>query len=73
MADLFQGSPLPDVTTTKTQTTAAPQYYTDYLSGLAQTGQTQLAKTPEQLVAPLTAMQQQGYAAVPGEIGRAHV
>lgn len=66
MADMFSGVAAPDIQYTKGSATTAPQYYTDYLSGLAQAGQTQLAKTPEQLVAPLTAMQQAGYAAVPG-------
>lgn len=37
---LTQGSPLPNITTSQTQTTTAPSWYTDYLSGLAaQTGQ----------------------------------
>jgi hypothetical protein len=62
---VFQGAPLPDITETTKKLTEAPGYYTDYLSGLSQAGTTQLAKTPDQLVAPLTAMQQQGYAAVP--------
>ena len=66
MASIFTGTAAPDVNTTKTTATTAPTYYTDYLTDLSQAGQTQLGKTPEQLVAPLTAMQQQGYAAVPG-------
>ena len=66
MADLFTGVAAPDVQYTKGTATTAPQYFTDYLTSLAQTGQTQLGKTPEQLVAPLSAMQQAGYAAVPG-------
>jgi hypothetical protein len=53
------------VTETQDKTTEAPSYYTDYLSGLSQAGTTELAKTPDQLVAPLTALQQQGYATVP--------
>ena len=61
-----QGAPLPDITQTTTKATEAPQFYTDYLGGLAEAGQTALAKTPEQLVAPMTALQEQGYAAVPG-------
>lgn len=52
-------------TETTRKSTEAPSYYTDYLSGLSQAGTTQLGKTPDQLVAPLTALQQQGYAAVP--------
>jgi hypothetical protein len=35
---LAQGSPLPNITTTQGQTTTAPAWYTDYLSGLANTG-----------------------------------
>ena len=35
---LTQGSPLPNITTTQGQTTTAPAWYTDYLSGLANTG-----------------------------------
>ena len=53
------------VTTTEKKVTDAPSYYTDYLTGLSQAGTTELAKTPDQLVAPLSAMQQQGYATVP--------
>ena len=39
MADLFQGSALPNVSTTQTQATTAPDYYTNYLSNLASQGQ----------------------------------
>ena len=72
MASIFQGVAAPDVNTTKSTGTEAPQYYQDYLSGLAGAGTTALAKPAGELVAPLTALQQQGLAAVP-EIGRAHV
>ena len=65
MADIFQGTVAPDVNTAKTSTTQAPQYFTDYLSGIAGAGGTALTRTPDQLVAPLTALQQQGYAGVP--------
>lgn len=40
MADLGQGSPLPNITTTQAQTTTAPQFYTNYLTNLANQGQT---------------------------------
>lgn len=53
------------VTATEKKATEAPSYYTDYLTGLSQAGTAQLAKTPDQLVAPLTAMQQQGYGQIP--------
>jgi hypothetical protein len=42
MAGLFEGSAPPDVTTTRTTATQAPQYLTDYLTSLAQVGQSQL-------------------------------
>lgn len=65
MADLFQGSPLPDVSTTKTSATAAPQFFTDYLSGIAGAGQTALNKPADQLVAGMQPLQTAGYAAIP--------
>ncbi len=65
MADtIFDTRANPDVTTTATTTQNAPSYYTDYLSGLSQAGRTAIAN-PNQ-VAPLTEMQQQGWAATPG-------
>lgn len=66
MANIFQGVAAPDVNTTKTLGTEAPKYYQDYLSGLAGAGTQALAKTPEQIVAPMTEMQKAGLAAVPG-------
>lgn len=38
MPEITQGSPLPSITTSQQQITAAPNWYTDYLSGLAQQG-----------------------------------
>ena len=65
MADLFTGVVAPDVNTTKTTATTAPQYFTDYLTDIAKAGDTALGKPASELVAPLQAMQTQGYAAVP--------
>jgi hypothetical protein len=62
---LTQGEVLPDVKTTKTSATVAPDYYTDYMSDIAKAGQTAMAKPAADMVAPLTAMQEQGYAQVP--------
>jgi len=62
---MFEGTVAPDVNTLKTTGTTAPSYLTDYLTQLSQAGQTALNKPADQQVAPLTAMQQQGYAAVP--------
>jgi hypothetical protein len=64
MADIFQGSALPDIKETETTATKAPDYFTDYLSGIAGAGEAALSRTPDQLVAPLTEMQKQGYGAV---------
>lgn len=69
MADIFSGTPAPAIDTKQTTTTTAPSYYTNYLSGIASAGQQAIAKPADQLVAPLTAMQQQGYAAVPTAAG----
>jgi hypothetical protein len=62
---LTQGDVLPDVNTTRSTSTVAPNYYTNYMSDIAKAGQTAMGKPADQLVAPLTAMQQQGYGQVP--------
>lgn len=64
MADsIFDTRANPDITDTTTTTAQAPRYYTDYLSGLSQAGQDALKiQNP---VAPLTAMQTQGWSKVP--------
>jgi len=72
---LTSGSPLPDVTQTTTAKTEAPGYFSDYLSGLAQAGQSSVyqpgtfdsttgkgtLKTGEQLVAGYDPLQTSGY------------
>jgi hypothetical protein len=65
MANLFTGVAAPDVNTLKTTASTAPQYFTDYLTDIAQAGTEAVNKPADQLVAPLQAMQTQGYAAVP--------
>jgi hypothetical protein len=65
MADIFQGKVAPDVNTTKTSATTAPQFFTDYLSGIAGAGATALNRPADQLVAPLTDLQTKGYGAIP--------
>lgn len=62
---ITQGAPLPDVTVKTTRADTAPDYYSGYLSKLAEAGTTGMQGG----VAPLTAMQQQGYAQVPGAAG----
>lgn len=63
---LTQGAPLPDITTTTREAAQAPEYYTQYLTGLSQAGQQAMGRTPQQMVAGMTPLQQQGYAQVPG-------
>lgn len=63
---LTQGAPLPSVTTTTTQAAQAPEYYTQYLTNLAQAGSQAMARPAAQQVAAYDPLQTQGYAAVPG-------
>lgn len=65
--DLLQGEPLPDVKTTTTQTSTAPDYYTNYLSNLAQAGGTAMQMDPTKMVAGFDQLQQQGF----GQMGQA--
>lgn len=57
----FQGSPLPSVTTTVDKQQTAPEYYTNYLTGLSQAGQTALGKTAAEGIAPYDPLQTTGY------------
>jgi len=66
MANLGQGSPLPDVTTTTAQTTTAPDYYNNYLSNLAKAGTTATSIDPSKMVAGFSNLQTTGMAQVPG-------
>ena len=66
MTDIFQGAALPDVKTTTSTETQAPQYFTDYLSGLAGAAETAMARPDSSLVAGMTPLQTAGYAAIPG-------
>jgi hypothetical protein len=58
---LFQGMAPPNVDTTKSTATTAPSYYTDYLSGLAGAGQQALGRSPAELVAGFSPLQQQAF------------
>lgn len=62
---IFQGSPLPSVTTSQTATQTAPQYYTDYLTDLASFGQGQLARPAAELVADPSALQTRAFEIAP--------
>jgi len=57
----------PNVTTTDTAATTSPDYYTNLMAGLSTAGMNAMAN-PNQ-VAPLTAMQNTGYAQVPTAAG----
>jgi len=59
------GSPLPDIKTTTTKAQEAPQYYTDYLTGLASAGTTAMGRTPEQTIAGLDPLQMRAYQMTP--------
>jgi hypothetical protein len=65
---IFQGSALPSVTTTQTAQQTAPEYYTNYLSNLAQFGQQQLGLTPDKLVAGPSALQTQAFQQAPSTL-----
>lgn len=71
MAGMFQGDPLPNITTTKSTATTAPDWYNAYLKNLADTGTNALHRTPEQLVAGFSPLQQQAAAKV-GAAGTAY-
>lgn len=66
---LFQGSPLPTVTTTQTAQQTAPDYYTNYLSNLAQFGGQQLNIPGQNLVAAPSALQTQAFEQAPNVLG----
>jgi len=66
MADLTQGSPLPNITTTQTQSTAAPQFYTDYLNNLATQGN-QAAQNASYV--PATNLQNQAWNLASSNVG----
>jgi hypothetical protein len=65
MASLGQGSPLENITTTTTQATEAPSYYTNYLSNLATAGNTATAMDPSKMVAGFTDLQKAGFSNIP--------
>jgi hypothetical protein len=55
---LLQGDPLPNIKTTKDTSTQGPDWYNKYLEDLASAGTTTAGMTGEQLVAPLSELQQ---------------
>jgi hypothetical protein len=63
---LTQGSPLPNITTTQSQNTTAPSWYTDYLSNLANKSTTAAAGATYQGAQPLQTQAFGATAALPG-------
>lgn len=66
MANLTQGDPLPNITTSQSQTTTAPEWYTDYLKNLSTSAMQ--AGANAQFVGP-TALQNQAYQNVATNVG----
>jgi hypothetical protein len=62
MAGLFQGDPLPDVTTTDQTQTTAPEFYTNYLQDIANLGQNAVQQGG---VAGFSPLQQQAFHMAP--------
>lgn len=62
MAGLFQGDPLPDVTTTTEVQATAPEFYTNYLQDIANLGQNAITQGG---VAGFSPLQQQAFQMVP--------
>lgn len=67
---LTQGDPLPNITTTKSTETQGPDWYNQYLADLAKPGENLLAKTGEELVAPMTTLQTGAITAAPTDLTR---
>jgi len=62
MAGLFQGDPLPDVTTTEQTQATAPEFYTNYLQDIANLGQNAIQQGG---VAGFSPLQQQAFQMAP--------
>jgi hypothetical protein len=67
---VFQGSPLPNITTDKTVTTQGPDWYNQYLTSLAAPGTAMVGKTGAELTAPMSSLQTGALAAAPDALTR---
>lgn len=67
---LLQGSPLPNITTTKTVDTQGPDWYNQYLENLAAPGNSLLGMTGEQLVSPMSSLQTGALSLAPDALTR---
>lgn len=66
---ILQGDPLPDVKTTTTQVTTAPDYYNTYLADLAKAGSAATAMDPSRMVAGFSDLQQKGFGSTEAAAG----
>ena len=66
---ILQGDPLPDVKTTTTQVTTAPDYYNKYLADIAAAGSAATAMDPTKMVAGFTDLQNKGFGATEAAAG----
>lgn len=67
---LLQGSPLPNITTTKDVKTLGPDWYNQYLQDLSKPGSALAAQTGAELVSPMTDLQRGALAAAPADLAR---
>ena len=65
----LQGDPLPDVKTTTTQVTTAPDYYNKYLADIAAAGSAAATMDPTKMVAGFTDLQNKGFGATEAAAG----
>jgi hypothetical protein len=66
---LTQGKPLPNIKTTKDVVTTGPEWYEKYLEDLAGPGTKLLQKTGDELIAPMSDLQQGVLDRAEGELG----
>lgn len=58
---ITQGAPLPNITTTEAKAEKAPEFYTNYLTGLSQAATTAMERAPKEAIAAYDPMQISGY------------
>jgi hypothetical protein len=71
VSNAFQGTAPANVNTSQTTTTQAPAEYNDFLKKLGQVGTSQMAGTPQSMVAPLSNLQNAVYGTNEGQANSA--
>jgi len=71
VSNAFQGTAPANVNTSQTTTTQAPTEYNDFLKQLGQVGSSQMAGTPQSMVAPLSNLQNAVYGTNEGQVNSA--